>query len=210
MFTFIKTLILSPFYYIKIISGVFYKYLVFKSGSSLMFYLALLEKILGLEFFGINITFLLLSFILTFADFLLGIIASKHEMEQSGRKLTAGIKSSPIQFTIFKFISLLLLLWLSEEVYRRFNQYSFIDYGSFLNGAIKTGTTILQISRTIMFFLICGREYISIGENIERRFNKKLYMFSIFEKLFDLIELKFIRKIENSKLCDINEENKTI
>jgi hypothetical protein len=68
------------------------------------------------------------------------------------------------------------------------------------------GEHFVTFIRNFVFIILVLREYISIGENIEKRFGSKPYIFSLAEKLFDIIERKVIKKIEDSSVCDNNEK----
>lgn len=46
------------------------------------------------------------------------------------------------------------------------------------------------------FFLILLREFISIGENIERLNRRKPYIFNLVDRIFTIIEKKFFNSIE--------------
>lgn len=72
---------------------------------------------------------------------------------------------------------------------------------------------------TIVFtpiILTMLKEYISIGENLERIYGKKSYMFRIVDKVFDLLEGRFFKNLEDKaddvaeKLDNIKPKDKTI
>ena len=68
------------------------------------------------------------------------------------------------------------------------------------------GEHFVTFIRNFVFIILVLREYISIGENIEKRFGSKPYIFTLAEKLFDIIEKKLIKKIEGSDICDEDEK----
>lgn len=152
------------------------------------------ESFLDLNFFGINYSFLLLATFLIIVDFFTGVVASKRESEGDKK----WFNSSAISYTVYKFLSIFLLLWLTDEVYRNLEVLLNNTEKGFMNTFYLSSQRVLSIARGTVFFLICGREFVSIGENIERTFGKKPYIFKIFSKLLDIIELKLIRKIEES------------
>lgn len=184
--------------YIALIFATLSKSFAYKQGSATVFSFVVatavtgVENIYNWEYFGINYTFLLLMVALVMFDFITGAIASRHE--------AGGVRgwflSEKITYTVYKFVSILLLLWLANELYRMIeSSYSESD-SAFWTSVYGSSMSTLGVVRTTAFTLICGREYISIGENIERRFGKKYYAFTIFEKIFDIIEMKFIKRLE--------------
>lgn len=163
------------------------------------------ETFLKLSFFGINYSFLLLATFLIMVDFFTGIIASKKEgMRENNKK---WFESSSISYTVYKFLSIFLLLWLTDEVYRNLETLVYATEKGFAHTFYVSSQRILGVARATVFFLICGREFVSIGENIERTFGKKPYIFKLFSKLLDVIEIKFIRKIEESNYCSDDKNN---
>lgn len=196
---------------IKLVSIFLYQCFSYKKGSIFLFSILLsggvttIEQITQIQLFGINLTFLILGIILILTDFMFGVVADRYQSKKKGIKIEDRKRIKYIDFTIYKIITLFILLWLTHEIGRQlFTNES--NGNNILGGVVNTSMLVLQFCRTIMFSLICSREYISIGENIERRFEKKLYMFSIFEKLFDIIELKFIRRVADSKICEIEPQ----
>ena len=118
-------------------------------------------------------------------DFITGVVASRHK----GFK----INSSKWGVTIGKFFGLTLY--------------------SVLAGIILLLLSSNYIAMVLVFgpvILTLLKEYISIGENLEKRFGKKAYMFTVLDRLFDIIELKFFQTMENKLFSDDNspeEEN---
>lgn len=184
--------------YFALVFATLSKAITYKQGAGTVFSLGIatvvtsIENVYRWEYFGISYSYLLLMVALVMIDFVTGAIASRHEAK--------GVKgwfiSEKITYTVYKFISIFLLLWLANEIYMMLeSNYNESDSGfwtSIYGGSMST----LGIARTTAFTLICGREYISIGENIQRRFGKKYYAFTLFEKIFDVIEMRFIKKLE--------------
>lgn len=144
------------------------------------------------SFFGISLGLICILSILIILDSFTGIIASRHE----GHKVESG----KLFFTFFKFLSAFLFFWLLDEVQCKLGlkiQVSGSYLKSFYTGAKET----LEIVTYSIFLLLSLREWISIGENIERRYNKTFYLFQIVEKLFDLVEKKLIKWFENKEIC---------
>lgn len=114
------------------------------------------------------------------ADFVTGIIASKHE---GGR-----IQSSKWGVTIGKVVGLFLYSCLASIVILLLSN-------SYVVLTMVFGPVILTLLK----------EYISIGENFERRFGKKAYMFTIVDRMFDILEMKFFKNLENKEVDDVCE-----
>lgn len=109
-------------------------------------------------------------------DFIVGIIASKHE----GSK----IQSSKWGVTIAKFFGLFLYSCLAAIIILLLASNYFI---------------LTMIYAPIILTLL--KEYVSIGENFERRFGKKAYMFTVIDKVFDILEMKFFKTLEEKEIC---------
>lgn len=187
------------------------KYTILILSVSLSSILGTLEQFLKLEFFGINYSFLILASILIVIDFLTGAVASRFENRIHGKR--DWFKSQNVSYTVYKFLSIFLLLWLTDEVHKNLEYLIATTEKGFTKSFYISSSGFLSIARATVFFLICGREFVSIGENIERRFGKKPYLFQLFGKLLDIIEIKFMRKIEDSDYCtkelDPQEKNKS-
>lgn len=104
-------------------------------------------------------------------DMITGIIASK--------KSKNTIRSSKLQITINKYISTFLLMIIVYVIYK------FFGYSTTTKFGVRS-----------LFILYIIKEFISIGENFEARFKYKFYIFTIFDKLFDLFENFLISKVE--------------
>lgn len=145
-----------------------------------------LDAIYGAQFLGINVTFLFLFLVLILFDLITGIVASRHVGEQ--------IQSTKLVYTFYKVLMYLLFFWVLEEVQRIIPLDDSFLYQQALH--------VLSFTRGFIFIILTLREYISVGENIEKRFNKKPYIFTLTEKLAEIIEAKIIRKIEDSNVCE--------
>lgn len=115
------------------------------------------------------------------ADFITGIIASRHE---GGR-----IQSSKWGVTIGKVVGLFLYSCLASVVILLLSN-------SYIVLTMVFGPVILTLLK----------EYISIGENFERRFGKKAYMFTIVDKMFDILEMRFFKTLQEKEF-DKNSSN---
>lgn len=158
-------------------------------SMSLSGFLQLLISQIDTEKITIPIFALLFLTVLTgifiLCDLILGIIASRHEGNR--------IQSSKFDITIGKFFGLFLYFVLSLFVIIIFS-------AKYLALVFTFGPLILTILK----------EYISIGENLERKLGKKIYMFLIIEKVFDILELKFFKTIDSQEICETNKEEKDI
>ena len=171
---------------VKIVSNA----LMYKNGSlivtSVLFSSA--SKILNIEILGKPISLLILISLLFIADFITGVMASRYESKISTDPLVIEdkkFKSSKITFTFFKFIMLFMWIWLEDSVNSKVSEIPSLCY-------------IYELLRVVPLILISLREYVSIGENIERRYGKKPYMFNLAEKIFEILEFKFIKKIKSN------------
>lgn len=150
--------------------------------------LEVMTNVLNTNFLGVSTSFLILiSFMFVF-DFWTGVRASSFEQ---GKAIEAGneeeakdkkFNSSKITFTFFKFIMLFLWIWLADSMGEKVEAFPIFN-------------TTYAIITTVPLILVTLREYISIGENIERKYGKKPYIFILVEKIFDALQLKFINKI---------------
>lgn len=164
------------------------------------FSLEALMEILNIKFLGVSFALLLIIFLFIVIDWLTGTAASNKfareavisESKEDYEKYK--IKSTKVSFTIFKFISLYLWLLLSHGVTR-----AAINNG-FTEGTLEPGFTglgfILRIFTVVPVLLFGFREFISIGENIKNLYGKVPYLFTLAEKVFDLLQLKFLDKFK--------------
>lgn len=142
------------------------------------------------SFMGIAISFLALFFALVIADFVTGVLAAKYKGEQ--------IISGKLSYTFHKLLMYVFFFWLINEVHRLLYPYQGIGKDQ--------AEIVVSLIRYFVFILLTLREFISIGENIEKRFSKKPQIFNIAEKIADLIELKIMKKIEESDICKKDEK----
>lgn len=109
-------------------------------------------------------------------DFVTGIVASRYEGSR--------IQSSKWGVTIGKFFGLFLYSCLAAVVILLLSSNYFV---------------LTMIFAPVILTLL--KEYISIGENFERRFGKKAYMFTVIDKVFDILEMKFFKTLEEKEIC---------
>jgi len=182
----------SPF------ATLFAKTVMYKKGmllpvsTALSIGIEITHKILNTSFLGVSTSFLILISVLFMVDFWTGVMASRFEELKAireGNKKEAYDKkfnSRKITFTFFKFLMLFLWIWLADIIGTKFEDLKYMN-------------TTYEIITTIPLVLVTLREYISIGENIERRFNKSLYIFKLVEKIFEILEGKFFKKLGDDK-----------
>lgn len=85
------------------------------------------------------------------------------------------------------------------------------SFGSFLYLVLSTFILLIvpgnYVTHTLVFgppILTMLKEYISIGENLEVIYGKKSYMFTLVDRLFELLELRFFKAVE--KKTKVEEE----
>jgi hypothetical protein len=153
----------------------------------------LIEFIFNGSFLGISVTFMLLMTVLIIGDFFTGIIAAKH--------LKQEIRSDKISYTFYKAFSYVIFFWILEDIDKMItrNEGWIYTQGEFTNSVI----------RNFIFVILILREFISIGENLEKRFGTKPYIFILANKVTDIVENKFIKKIEDSDICKKDKKDET-
>lgn len=145
------------------------------------------------SYFGIATSLILLLSALIMFDSFTGIIASRHEGEK--------VKSGKLMFTFYKFLMSFFFFWLLSELQEKLNIKISHVKSDYLELFYKATKEIIEIISYSVFILLTLREWLSIGENIERRYNKKFYLFEIVEKIFDIVESKLIKWLENKEIC---------
>lgn len=127
-----------------------------------------------------SLTFLsFVSIVFIFIDFIFGVLASRAEKQ--------SIVSSKIGITASKMLCVFLFFFLALVVLVLISDNYFIL-------TLVYGPIILTILK----------EFTSVGENIERIYGKKLYFFVLMDKMFEMLELKFFKSLENNEI--INEK----
>jgi hypothetical protein len=168
--------------------------LTYKNGSIVALAIPLsflMDLFLNSSFLGISVSFGVLFIALIIIDLFTGIIASRHVNNEP-------IKSAKLALTFYKALMYALFFWILWEIKKIVSVQD--------NWMYIQGEHFVTFIRNFVFIILVLREYISIGENIEKRFGSKPYIFTLAEKLFDIIERKIIKKIEDSDFCDNNEK----
>ena len=136
----------------------------------------------------IFLIFVVLTGLFVMFDLITGIVAARYKGD--------AISSQKWGVTIGKFVGLTL--------------YSVVAVAILLLIPDNYIVLVLVFGPLILTLL---KEYISIGENFEKRFGKKSYMFSVLDRMFDIMELKFFQKMENrlssSDDGDVSDEGGT-
>jgi hypothetical protein len=176
------------------------KAIIYKHGAlasiSLLFGMGISWLDFNKNYFGISLSFIFLYCILVFLDSLTGIIASKYK----GGKVESG----KLLFTFYKLLFTFLFFWILDNVKSRIDaKISFSGDSWFYSSA----EDFIQIITYSVFTLLSLREWLSIGENIESRFGKKFYLFTLIEKVFDIIESKFLTWLEGTSICKKEEKS---
>jgi len=109
--------------------------------------------------------------IFVFIDFVTGIIASRYEGESIQSLKWGRTIGKLLGLILYAVIGIVFLLLLPDN---------------FLVKVVVFGIVLLTLIN----------EYISIGENLERRLGKKFYIFTLLDKVFDLLENRFFKLIE--------------
>lgn len=118
---------------------------------------------------------------LSFVDFITGVIAARNRRER--------ISSGRVGNTVGKFFGLILYLFLSIVLV-------FILSDNYFVLAILYGPLILNIFK----------EFISIGENLQKRNGRTPYIFTVINKIFDIIEKRFFSEVEK-KVSDVDVDD---
>jgi len=149
------------------------------------------------QYFGITTSMILLLSLLIFIDSVTGIIASRHD----GNKVESG----KLLFIFYKFLLSFLFFWIANEITKSILGRISTSKSNYLITFYSGANEIVEIVTYAILILLMLREWISIGENVERRFNKRYYLFDIIEKIFDLIERKLLGWLENTDMCKPKE-----
>ena len=148
-------------------------------GTSMSITLSTIEYLTNTEFLGISLMIFLITCVMFVSDLVLGITASKKLPDYK------GIESEKISYTIIKFIVFFIWIVLSSIIK---DQYKDVEWFQYIISSIVTFPLIL----------IMLREFVSMGEKIEIIYGKKPYIFSLVDRLFDVIENKFFDKLKTN------------
>lgn len=139
----------------------------------------MMELLLNTSIFGISALLIIQTCVLFTIDFVFGIQASRAGSDYK------GIESTKITYTIIKFLVLFIWIWMTFSIEHHFSKIEWFQ-------------TFLSPIITFPIFLINLREFVSIGESLEKVYKKKPYIFTLVDKVFDAVERLFISKIDNN------------
>lgn len=108
-------------------------------------------------------------------DFVFGILASRSKKERIVSNKIGITASKMLCVFLFFFLAIVVLILISDNYF-----VLTLIYGPII-------LTILK-------------EFMSIGENIEIIYGKKLYFFVLIDKMFEVLELKFFKSLESSQI----------
>ena len=159
------------------------------------------------SFLGVTTGFLILISILFIIDFWTGSCASHYEYKLAIKKVKEEnctlaeaeaeekkFKSSKITFTFFKFVMLFMWIWLAFVISHKIKDVTYLN-------------NLYNVIAKIPLILVALREYVSIGENIKRQYGKTPYIFTLAEKLFDFLQGKFLKKIDEETPHETNNKD---
>ncbi len=149
------------------------------------------------SYFGLSLALILILSILIFLDSFTGILASRFEGEK--------VQSGKLMFTFYKFLMAFLFFWLLDSLQDKLHLKITEFNSSYMGYFYKSAKEAIEIISYSVFTLLSLREWLSIGENIERRYNKKFYLFTIIEKIFDIVESKLLKWLGTTKLCTVKD-----
>lgn len=126
--------------------------------------------------FGVSVLFVLIVCGFMVVDWCLGVYAS---VVAEGSKF----KSNKITYTIIKFVTFFMWLFFVNQAKQEYQ---------------GTPYDVILIIQIFVLLLIGIREFVSIGENIERIWGQKPYLFSLIDSVFMTLERLFKKKLEES------------
>jgi len=183
---------------IKIMFGLSKSNTLVGTSTLLSIITTLITYVLNESFLGVSVLLLVVISCLILVDQVLGTSASSHQAKEALLKgdkekyENYKFKSSKIMYTIFKFMSIYLWLLLSFSASTHVKGVEFFE-------------PIINTLALVPIFLFGLREYVSIGESLEVLFGKKPYLFTLANRIFELLQLKFFKK-----LGSMEEENNNI
>jgi len=170
------------------------KTVTYKNGLQLSLLISIMieaiASFLNTSFLGVSTSFLVLISCMFIIDFITGTLASNYEYKKALKDNNIDlakdkkITSAKITFTFFKFLMLFLWIWLASNIQDKIKDINYLS-------------GFYEVIVIVPLVLVTLREYISVGENFERRFGTKPYIFILVEKIFEALQFKFINKIEN-------------
>lgn len=128
--------------------------------------------------FGVSLKFVAIVCIVMVVDWCLGVYASvmAENKKFSEKRLT---------YTILKFVTFFMFLYFVNQIKSEYE-------------SIKWAYDTVLVIQVFVLILIGLREFVSIGDNIERIWGVKPYLFTLIDNLFHIMEKLFKKKIEKT------------
>lgn len=128
--------------------------------------------------FGVSIFFVVILCAIMFIDWGLGVYASLR---------VDGAKFSPdkLTYTIVKFMTFFMFLFFVNQAKHEYRSYSF-------------AYEVVLVIQVFVLLLIGLREFVSVGEKIDKIWENKPYLFCLIDDLFKIIEKGFKRKVQKA------------
>ena len=181
----------------KIIEIVILNAVTYKKGVLLVMaipFSVLIDFVYNGSFLGIGVMYIILFFILIIADFVTGLIAATYRKEE--------ISSTKISYTFWKIFFYVVFFWIMYLIKRDLERQDYWVYEQ-----LKHGINVFSLTT---FTILVLREYVSVGENVQKRFGKKPELFRLVDRIANTIEDRLIKKIAESDICnpkDKEDEN---
>lgn len=135
------------------------------------------------QLFGVSVLFVLIVCGFMVVDWFSGVFASVISEKNK-------FQSNKVTYTIIKFVTFFMWLFFVNQAKEEYS-----------DTMAKDVVLIIQI---FVLLLIGLREFVSIGENIERIYGQKPYLFNLIDSVFGTMERIFKKKLE-SKVDEIED-----
>lgn len=139
--------------------------------------------------FGVSVLFIVIVCGFMVADWCLGVYASVVIQKQK-------FKSNKVTYTIMKFLTFFMWLFLVNQIKHEISDYVW-------------AREMISVIHVFVLVLITLREFVSIGENIEKIWGTKPYLFALIDTVFITMEKLFKKKLEKTveEFSELPEEN---
>jgi hypothetical protein len=171
---------------IEIFQNIFLKTVVIKNETFILvstiisLTVSMVDYLVKTTFLNTSLLILIIVGFMFLIDWFFGIMAAKKETDYK------GIESIKTSYTIIKFIVFFMWIILSFIIEDKYKEVSWLSY-------------IVSSIVTFPLILILLREFVSIGENIEKIYKKKPYIFYLVDKVFDIIENLFFSRLKSQQ-----------
>lgn len=130
------------------------------------------------KLFGVSVLFIGIICSFMVVDWFLGVYSSVAVQKNK-------FQSNKITYTIIKFLTFFMWIFLISQIKLELENYIWAN-------------EIIGVIHVFVLVLITLREFISIGENIEKIWGTKPYLFSLLDSVFETLEKLFKRKLEST------------